>query len=375
MQKINYLFDRAFLDLQYTKTFTELCKKNGVISKDINGSSVSYDGIPLRGVKKLLQHLVMFENIDFSYSLYDYSQLIDRRIISEKSICTSDIDPDTSYNTAAVQIMSAYKSDIIKQNIQMYKDDLSSLQSSYNPTRKFWKERDYRSINIICIKKDFYLDVKEDYYKIIQNLDTLNDIGFKNNYEKFFHNIFYGDALLNLTVIRDHLAYALQAMESSNSVYISSNLNHLQGKKIKNNLDNVYALVQSSLPNEVNIVPMPTTLKDVWNMRNHPAISTFRNVMSEWNYYVQSEDFNAAQKIKKDIIKANHQFEKLEKYKKLSSSPYMRTGLFVAGFIPVLSNIVNVYSYAEPHLFNYLEKKFSWTHINDCKNPSKKDRL
>ena len=44
MGKINYLFDNAFLDLQNTQTFTELCKKNKAISKDIDGSVVTYDG-------------------------------------------------------------------------------------------------------------------------------------------------------------------------------------------------------------------------------------------------------------------------------------------------------------------------------------------
>lgn len=123
--------------------------------------------------------------------------------------------------------------------------------------------------------------------------------------------------------------------------------------------------MQTSLPCEVNILPMPTTLQDVWNMRKHPAISAFRKVMCEWNHYIQTEDINAAVKIKKDVIKANHYLENLGKYKKFSLSPYVRTGLFVAGFIPILSNIVNIYSYAEPYIFNYIEGKHSWTHIND----------
>lgn len=59
MGKINYLFDNAFLDLQNTQTFTELCKKNKAISKDIDGSVVTYDGTPLRGVKRLLRNLVL----------------------------------------------------------------------------------------------------------------------------------------------------------------------------------------------------------------------------------------------------------------------------------------------------------------------------
>lgn len=367
MGKINYLFDHAFLDLQYTQTFTELCKKNGIISKDIDGSAVTYDGMPLRGMKKLLQYLVLFENIDFSSSIYDCSQLVDRELISGKSICCSNRDPNMSYDKQAVQIMSAYKSDIVAQNIQIYKDNLRMLQSAYNPNRDLWRKSNYKSINKICVRENFYLDVKRDYYNIITNLDILFGSVVDNNWAKFFYELFNGDAVSNLIGIRNNLAYALQSIEEDNSVYLTNSLNHLQGKKIKENVDDVYAFVQTSLPDEVNILPMPTTLQDVWSMRNHPAISTFRNVLSEWNYYIQTEDISAAKKIKKDIIKANHHLEKLGKYKKFSSSPYIRTGLFIAGFIPALSNVVNVYSYAEPYIFDFFEKKYSWTHINDYK--------
>ena len=371
MRKINYLFNSAFLDLQNTQTFTELCKKNKTISKDIDGSAVTYDGTPLRGVKRLLQNLVLFENIDFSSSIYDCSQLIERGLIAEKSICCSNSDPNTDYDKQAVCIMSAYRSDIIKQNIEIYKDHLRMLQSSYNPNRDMWMEKNHKTINKICISKNVYIDLERDYYKIIQNLDLLYGSVVKNNIDKFLYNLFNGDAVSNLIGIRDNLAYALQSIEENNSVYISNNLNHLQGKKIENNVDNVYAFVQVNLPNEVNVLPMPTTLQDVWNMRKHPAISTFRNVMSEWNYYIQTEDIIAAKKIEKDIIKANHGLEKLGKYKKLASSPYVRTGLFIVGFIPLLSNFVNIYSYAEPYIFNLVENKYSWTHINDYKNFAK----
>lgn len=367
MGKINYLFDSAFLDLQNTQTFTELCKKNKVISKDIDGSIVSYDGTPLRGMKRLLRDLVLFENIDFSSSIYDCSQLIERELISEKSICCSNNNPNMECDKQAICIMSAYKSDIIKQNVQIYKDHLHMLQSSYSPNCDFWKGRDYRTINKICISENLYLNLDDNYYYIIQNLDYLYGSIVENNHYKFFYELFNGDAVSNLIGIKNNLAYAFQSIEKNNSVYISNNLNHLQGKKIKNNLDSVYALVQTSLPEEVNILPMPTTLQDVWDMRKHPSISVFRKVMSEWNYYIQTDDINAAMKIKKDIVKANHGLEKLGKYKKFVSSPYVRTGLFSAGFIPVLSEIVNVYSFVEPYISNFVDKKYNWTHINDYK--------
>lgn len=233
MGKINKLFNSAFLDLQYTQTFIELCIKNGIITKNINNSALKYDGTPLRGIIRLLQYLVLFENIDFSSSIYDCSQLVERGLISENSICCSNSDPNIDYEKQAISIMSAYKSDIIKQNVELYKDCLQTLRSSYNPNRKLWKDSDYKTINKICICKDMYIDVKKDYYKIIQNLDLLYNSIVENNYSKFFYELFNGDAVSNLIGIRNNLAYAFQSIEKDNSVYISRNLNHLQGKEVK----------------------------------------------------------------------------------------------------------------------------------------------
>lgn len=365
MENFNFLFDKAFLDVQNEVILVELCKKNEVISKDIFGEPVKYDGMPLRGVQKLLRNLVLFENIDFSSSYVDCSQLIERGLIPEKNICCSNSEPDSECVSQAVSIMSAYKSDIIRQVVQLYKNDLLGLQNSDNPNREFWKERESKSIKKICISKNLYLDLNKDYYKIIQNMDMLFAPGVPNNVDKFLFDLFCGDAVSILFQIRGSLAYAFEANKDNNSVYITDRLNYLQGKQIDKDANNIYALVKSGLPSDVNILPMPTTLEDVWRMRSHPAIKTFRKVLSEWNYYIQTDEFGAARKMEKDIIKANQGLEKIGKYKKLVSSPYVRTGLFIAGFIPVLSNIVNIYSYAEPHILTFAESKYSWTHIND----------
>lgn len=365
MGKINYLYNNAFLDLQYTQTFTELCKKKGIITKDILGGSVGYEGMPLRGVEKLLQYLVLFENIDFSSSIYDCSQLVERGIINEKSICCSNNDPPCDYEKQAVSIMSAYKSDIIRQNVELHKDELTMLRSKYSPSREYWCNKEYESINSICISKNLSLNLKKDYFEIINNLDILDDSRIKNNDYKLLDNILNGHPASNLFGIRNNLAYAFQSINENDAVFISNNLKHLQGNRIDKIVDDIYVLVQTSLPDDANILPMPTTLEDVWEMRSHPSISAFRKVMSEWNYYIQKNDINAAQKIKKDIIKANHNLKKIGKYKEFSSTPFVRTGLFLASFVPIVSEVLNVYSYVEPYFSDYFEKENNWTHLNE----------
>lgn len=365
MKKINYALNKVFLDVQYEKILIELCLKNGIITKDIDGHEQTYEGVPLTGKMKLLQYLVLFEKIDFGLSMYDCLPLVEMELVSEENICCSNKDPDKSYETEAVSIMSAYRSDIIRQVKQKNKDRLIMLQKPEVPSSEYWRTRTPRSFTYLCTKNNETLDLNKDYLEIISCLDTLFTSQTPNNYEALLYNIFQTDCVSDLLGIRANLEYALQSAKETDSVFASSYLQNMQGNICKNPIDDVYLFVKTSLPNEVNILPMPKTLEDALNMRKHPAISSFRRVMSEWDYYINKEDYTAANKIKNDIIKANKYMEKLDKYKKCSSSPYVRTGYFIGGFITGLSAILNIFSFSEPYIIDAIEKKYSWTHLNN----------
>lgn len=371
-RKIDYSYEYAFLDQQYATTFTELCVKTKTITKDFLGEGTTYTGQPLRGMKGLLRNLVLFEKVDFSSSIWDCEQLIDRGLIPEKSICCSNQDPDAKYTEQAISIMSTYKADIIRLNQEIYKDELCALQSRYSPTRDFWKNKDSNTINTIWLKDNFYVDFKDQYSNIIRNLDKLETIVTQGREERLMNDALNGNAITNLAGIRDNLAYALQAVEERKAVYLTSKLNHMQGEKITNTAADLYAFVEAQLPNEVNVLPMPETLEDVWNMRRHPSVKTYRKVMNEWNHYLQEGDIDAVKKMKKDVIKANHGLERIGKCKRFLASPYTRTGICALGFIPIISEILNVSSFAEPYILNSLENKYSWTHLNEVKALRKK---
>ena len=365
MQNINYTFDSIFLDPKYSYLFSELCIKNGLIHRDLLGQKVTLSGHPLNGEKKLLRTLVLYDKIDFESTIYDCTNLIEKGLVSEDSICCSNINPHSIYESNAITIMSTYKDDIINYIKEDFRNNLNALQNPQKiPSYDFWRTIKYSPelVNNVFISKNFSANLDTDYYDLINNLDRLYD--FPNGEDGFTNHLVI-DQISTLLGIRNNIAYSLISAEKNNSIYLSDFLTGAGNNTSTRPSENIYAFVKTQLPNEVNILPMPQTLDDVWKMRKHPSIISFRKVMSEWNYYINNNDVKAAKKIEKDIISANKALEKLSAIKKFTNSPYVRTGYFIGGFIPVLSYLVNVVSFVEPFVTDSLIKKFSWTHICD----------
>lgn len=358
--KVNYSFDSVFLDPQYSDTFIELCKRENIITKDIDGYKVNPERKPLTGKFNLLRALVLFDKVDFSSSIYDCEELIEKGIVSEHGICCSNENTDENYEKAAVPIMEAYKAGIIKYLRDEYKKSLK-LRNFSDGEKIVYNEDDF---NRIVLTRDYSCDLTEDFDAIVRNLDVLYAPANENT-AMFIHNALYTDHISSLLGIRNNLAYALQSSEKNRSVYMGSFLNEGHGSKLYDPAENVYAFVKTKLPDEVKYLPMPQTFEDVLKMRKDPSIKAFRNVMKEFDYYINNDDITAAEKIKKDIIKANHYFESLDKVKSFSSSQIVRTACFGLSWIPIISNVVSIVSFVGPIVLDSLEAKYSWTHINE----------
>ena len=367
MKRINYSFNKAFLGPQFRKTFEEMCLKHKIIKKDlVFGEKEEYDGWPLTGEKEILRAMVLFDKIDFPTSIYDCTELIDRGVIDENNICNSDIELDQINMNRAAQIMKAYKKDVISFIIKSGKDYLKFFQKKNSPSRDFWKDVHFSS-ELVCsfCCGDFYVDLNDEYNKIIDHLDFLVSLDGQTKRLIEKHEVSYSATELELLGVRNNIAYALKSCEESDSVYLGGFLNSDGEKSLTNPGKDIYGFVKTRLPDEVCYLPMPQTLDDVWRMRKKTCIKDFRKIMEEWNYYINQNELKAADKIKKDIIKVNSGFEKLERVKKFVYSPYIRTGIFALGFVPLISYFINIISYVIPMYIEEKEMEFSWTHIND----------
>lgn len=361
---INYSYDKLFLDSQFEQTFTDLCIKKGLItnSEYINMDTINgITHLPL--VKKLYRYLVLFEHIDFSDSIYDFSNLIELGLIDEKNLCSSNSEPDEKYFEEAISIMSAYKKPVIKQLKKMTNKNLKDLQHPNSPNSKFWNTISSKDILYYC--QDEYgqvLGLEKNYNDILKTVDNVTGVG-DTSLDKFLFEMLNVNISSMLSGIRNNIAYGLKSAELEKSAYASDFLvlnNNIPTTKI---IDDTYYVIKTQLPNEYQIIPMPQTIQDVLEMRRSPYIKSFRKVMSEWNSYIDNNDYVAAQKMKNDIKKANDSLEKIGKFKRIYNSAITRTLICVGGFIPILSQILNILTWSQPYITNKFEEKHNWVLI------------
>lgn len=160
----------------------------------------------------------------------------------------------------------------------------------------------------------------------------------------------------------DSLIQGLYSSMTTDAVYASSFFRLHTSKQTQPIVDDIYYLVETKLPNEANILPMPSTIDEALKMKNSPEMKSFRHVMSEWRYYYSTNEFGLAEKIQKDIVKANKQFERLERFKRFASSPYTQLVCLAGGCLPnpAIAYPIAFTGYIAPLIANAAQQKHIW---------------
>lgn len=363
-----YAYKKIFLDEQYQTTFIDCCLVKGLVPNLDVESADRKEYLFLPGIKKLYRYLVLFEHIDFSDSIYDLSRLIEMGLIAENSQCNSNSNPEQQHMEEAMSIMSVYKKPIINQVRAETKKKLKDLQHPSSPNSNFWKSVSPTDILYYCQDMSGkVLNLSKSFYEILPQMDVVSGVGDSPE-EQFLFNLYHADISSLLQGIRNNLAYGLRAAKDGACAYASNFLTLASSKTSKEIVDDVYYFVETALPEEANIMPMPQTLQDVFDMRKSPYVKSFRSVMNEWSDYISNNDFDAAKKIKKDIIKANSALEKVGKFKRGYDSFLTRTSFCLGGFIPAIGQAINVISWAEPYIVRMIEERNNWVLLSSLQH-------
>jgi hypothetical protein len=337
---------RVFLDKEKTDLLTQYLLKKQYIDTYIDGEKINYENrkqyyqkCNLIGIKKLFIIMTLYEEIDFMRSNYNYKNFFDMGI--------SEISRNEWSGYGIQEVLDAlYLLKISHKNLfSVYKNKYDCFANQNEFERLVFDiytplafQYSYKNVNEIFLEAN--KKVKEEgltnskvniLFFINQVLTSLVEgLGFSSG---FYTDIFQGDVTNNSKIV-----------------------------------DDMYYICKFSLPKELNMLPAPQTLKDVISFRKSPYIKSFRCIFEEWMNYVEEGNISLAKKIEKDVIKANRCFEKLEKYHKISNSPFVRTGLFIGGFIPGLSEVINISTYAGGLIEDVLIRKNNWVLISNKKN-------
>ena len=330
-------FEKIILDYHYCDILGTMCIRNGLITdfkeepSNKNSSQwIKEDRSPLAGMKKLLILLTLYERIDFSTPL-DISKLVDIGLVDDtpikfnldSKIITGETDP---FRSEVLLLFNIYKSNIVK-----------ILKNRHEVPLSYQKITEILNIGLNSSFSDSFTE-------------NNNNIQEKLTY-KIIEGMFYETcASLRKTTILKNTTYYSNLFENSN----------LEIKFSKKNIENIYYIVQVQLPNEINILPMPQTLNEALEMRNSPYLYSFRKVFAEWSNYLYKGEISLAEKIAKDLVKANQNLSRLERYRKFTQSPYFRVANLIGGEIPILSTILNITLFTTSFIEEKVQRDNEW---------------
>lgn len=345
---MKFSFDCIHLDSNYADLFYSCMINNKIISEYSKDARMTQDNFfefkrRLIGIKKLLRYIVLFEKIDFLYAEpYDHSRVIELGLMDTDALAFARQAEDYG---KLLKGLSPHESDLIfklfrNEIIHEYKFRHSSDDS------------DPRYKKAVTLKKF------NQYYDEYMDSGVFHTDGFYT-FEQVMKHIF------QQSLDRYHFDLSICLEPKNKRTYCSDIVvDHNQVQQMQVDpmklLDDIYYIAKIRLPDEVNILPMPQTLNQAIEMRNSPYLKSFRNVMNEWMHYIDAGELLLSNKMKNDVIKANQNLTKLENYRKFQKSPFVRICNLVGGFIPLISNVLTVLSFASSLVEDSIEKRSEW---------------
>lgn len=132
-------------------------------------------------------------------------------------------------------------------------------------------------------------------------------------------------------------------------------------QSVHEHLEELACIAQTMLQDEIRILPNPSSLHDVFELRQRAEIARFRNVVSEWIQTIQEGRVKAEARIRRDIATANRDLRRLRLYKDYKRSPIAFWINAIGGHIPIFSNILTfVSTFGEKALEKWTHKHSGW---------------
>ena len=314
--------------------------------------------------KKSLELALLFDEIHLNDPFKETSAL--KKLVDE-GVITSWINPNDSEKRA--KILDVNLANDIKPLIFNY------LIQLYQRTRPAMAKNKQLVIKLVYALYDFLILWRAGFYEeAIQKTSLpLNKIfhgkgNILNVIDREFEKIatgqegngFIADLLLLEFEISSTLSLIQESQENRYS-FATTRVHSIYQTSDVRNLHSAYSLCLLPMQEEIKYAPVVESIQDLIRLRERSEIKRFREVLSAWKSLLCKGEIDLAENIRADIIKANREISKLEKWKTVDKWFYYLT--LPTMFVPIVSNIINVGSvYTRFHIGRY-EKKFGWIGI------------
>lgn len=127
------------------------------------------------------------------------------------------------------------------------------------------------------------------------------------------------------------------------------------------NMHKAFKVCLVQMKDEIQYIPKIESIDDLLRLREKKEIKRFREVLIEWKSLMNNGDIELAEKIRSDIVKANKEISKLDKWEKIDNWFYYLA--VPTMFIPIVSNLVTVGSTYSRYHIEGKQKKHGWIGI------------
>ncbi|MEB9942239.1 hypothetical protein P4K75_29205, partial [Bacillus cereus] len=143
--------------------------------------------------------------------------------------------------------------------------------------------------------------------------------------------------------------------------FISKRVSCTSNETEGDNMHEVYKLCLVQMKDEIQYIPRIESIDDLLRLREKKEIKRFREVLIEWKNLMNNGDIKLAEKIRSDILKANKEISKLDKWEKVDNWFYYLA--VPTMFIPIISNVVTVGGAYSRYHIESKQKKYGWIGI------------
>jgi hypothetical protein len=335
--------NRVYLDLIYRDSLERLAVQEGLIThaRSLGGSDQPIFVSRRQDERNLLRRktlrlLMLFDTVDSDFSGLDWAEGIKAGFVDKHANIAGGQDEGYDLRdrvlgdgplleerkrlvryavAAAMGLVRTFKRQIIQRHIRV-----SEPGFYFRTPKKFVSPR----------------DLDDDFEFVFH--DVLNDTQQTVN-EKPHLMLLHGELSLQYMALRDCIYHAAWNRSMLASAFNLPQLPEIT--QVSNLVDDVYYLASASLREDGWTLPAPRTLAEAVEIRGSPFVKRFREVMNEWILTLQEGRIDAAKRIRRDVLLANRELERLERWERFERSPVLFWINAVGGQVPILSNFLS----------------------------------
>lgn len=352
MERILFLGEAALFNWE-TLMMREKIIKSFNMNFFTNRQAITLPNNKVYDKKLLYFFMVLFDKFSsVTKSAYDLTTLNNLGLIDMDGL-------SWEFHTDRLGIQSVKTDLLFTEDIRRYYEAIAKDLMYINKNRiiKFLDKDSRRGLKSRLDKDD---------YVYIDHFNIAEAKMFYNHWVQEPDNIEVGELYTPTAIklLRESISRGLYLSDHLGQTYYDGNLSINKAKvKILDTSFDINCILSLDLTPLLCEFPIPRNMKDVLYLRSRPEIKSFREIFFYWCDCIKQEEYDIAEKVKKDILSAQNALAKYSEWEKRKVGFLFCTIDALLSQIPYLSNILGFVAPYSLRNTLKLHEKNSWVSL------------